>query len=334
MSDELHMTREIPARVGCRPIRDADIGPVIELLREGFPTRTAANWVRALDRLSRRDVPEPYPRFGYLLEADGRPVGVVLLIFSASGNVSKSPNASAPASANASASVNGSAPVNASAQASASAHAQAMQIRCNISSWYVRDFYRGYASLLSKAAVRHKNVTYINISPALQTWPTIEAQGFTRYTFGQIVAVPALGPRVGNSCVREFDAAEDYGPTLSVEERDMLATHLGYGCLAYVVMENGKANPFIFLPRRINRRIVPALQLVYCRDVRDFVRLSGPIGRALARRGRLLVCLDAPGPLPGLVGRYFPDRGYPRFFKGSDRPRIGDLTYSELVLFP
>jgi hypothetical protein len=38
--------------------------------------------------------------------------------------------------------------------------------------------------------------------------------------------------------------------------------------------------------------------------------------------------------LPGLVGKYFPDRGYPKFFKGSERPRIGDLTYSELVLFP
>jgi hypothetical protein len=298
MSDKMEMRREKPARIGCRPIRDDDVGPLIELLTEGFPRRTAANWARAMQRLAEREVPAPYPRFGYLLEVDDTPVGVVLLIFSTHYNEKGS------------------------------------HVRCNISSWYVKDSYRGYASLLSNAAVRHKEVTYINISPGVWTWPIIEAQGFTRYTFGQIVAVPALSPWVANSCVLKFHATEDYGPTLSKEERDLLAAHLDYGCLAYVVMEKGKANPFVFLRRRLNRRIVPALQLIYCRDVRDFVRLAGPIGRALARRGQLLVCLDATGLLPGLVGKYFPGRGYPRFFKGSERPRIGDLTYSELVLFP
>jgi hypothetical protein len=298
MSDKMHMTREIPARVGCRPIRDADIGAVIELLTEGFPRRTAANWARAMQRLARREVPSPYPRFGYLLEVDNAPVGVILLIFSVQRTERRS------------------------------------YIRCNISSWYVKDVYRGYASFLIKTAARHRDVTYFNISPGVHTWPIIEAQGFTRYTSGQIVAVPALSPGVANSCVRQFHAAEDYGPGLREEERDILAAHLEYGCLVYVVMDNGNANPFIFVPRRINRRIIPALQLAYCRDICDFVRLAGPIGRALARRGRLLVCLDAVGPLPGLVGKYFPDRGYPKFFKGSERPRIGDLTYSEMVLFP
>jgi len=79
---------------------------------------------------------------------------------------------------------------------------------------------------------------------------------------------------------------------------------------------------------------VPALQLIYCRDIRDFVRLAGPIGRAMVRRGKLLVCLDADSPLPGLVGKYFAGRGSPRYFKGAERPRIGDLTYSEIVLLP
>jgi hypothetical protein len=296
-SDKMEMVRENPLRIGCRPIGDADIGPAIELLREGFPGRTAANWVRAMQQLARREVRAPYPRFGYLLEADDTPVGVILLIFSTHCTERGS------------------------------------RVRCNISSWYVRYLYRVYASLLSKAAIRHREVTYINVSPSVWTWPIIEAQGFTRYTAGQIVAFPALHPGVANSCVREFHSAEDYGPTLSEEERDILTAHLDYGCLAYVVTEKGKANPFVFVRRRI-RGIVPALQVVYCRDVRDFVRLAGPIGRALARRGMLLVCLDAVGPLPGLVGKYFPGRGHLRYFKGPERPRIGDLTYTELVLFP
>ena len=50
------------------------------------------------------------------------------------------------------------------------------------------------------------------------------------------------------------------------------------------------------------------------------------------RRGSLFVRLDAAGPLPGLVGKYIPDRGR-RYFKGPERPRIGDLTFSEGVLF-
>ena len=101
------MTRPKPARIGCRPIRDADIGPLIELLTEGFPDRTAANWARAMQRLARREVPAPYPRFGYLLEVDDTPVGVVLLIFSTQGKERGS------------------------------------HVRCNISSWYVKDLYRG-----------------------------------------------------------------------------------------------------------------------------------------------------------------------------------------------
>jgi len=294
----MQMTREGPARICCRAIRDADLGPVTELLVEGFPGRSAANWERGMQRLAQREVPAPYPRFGYLLEVDDAPVCVILLIFSSQGKASGS------------------------------------HVRCHISSWYVKDLYRGYASFLSKVAVRHKEVTYINISPGVWTRPIIEAQGFTRYACGQILAFPALSPRVANSCVRQFHAGEDYGPTLSGEERDILTAHLDYGCLAYIVMEKGKANPFVFLPRRIYRKIVPGLQLIYCRDIRDFVRLAGPIGRALARRGKLLVCLDADSLLPGLVGKYFPGRGYPRYFKGTERPRIGDLTYSEMVLLP
>jgi len=32
------------------------------------------------------------------------------------------------------------------------------------------------------------------------------------------------------------------------------------------------------------------------------------------------------------VGAYF--RGHPKYFKGPDQPRLGDLAYSELAMFP
>ena len=47
-------------------------------------------------------------------------------------------------------------------------------------------------TLLTKIAQRHKEVTYLNISPATWTWPIIEAQGFSSYCSGLFFSIPAL----------------------------------------------------------------------------------------------------------------------------------------------
>jgi hypothetical protein len=289
------MTHKTPPRIRCRPIGEADIASVIDLLSKGFPRRTRAYWEHAMRQLARREAPAAYPRFGYVLEDNGDLVGVLLLIFS-----------------------------------TLYARGEAY-VRCNGSGWYIDPAYRGYASLLLSATLRYGGVTYTNLDPSKHTWPIIEAQGFTRYSSGQVLACPALNSRVANSCVHPFDIGHDYGPALREDERDILVAHAGYGCLAYVVAERGEASPFVFLPRRL-RGFVPAAKLAYCRDVRDFVRFAGPIGRALMRRGIPFVCLDATGPLPGLIGKYFSNRA-PNYFKGPERPRSGDLAYSEMVLF-
>jgi hypothetical protein len=41
--------------------------------------------------------------------------------------------------------------------------------------------------------------------------------------------------------------------------------------------------------------------------------------------------LDANGPIAGLIGRY--SDGAPKYVKGPDHLRLGDLAYSERVLF-
>jgi len=38
--------------------------------------------------------------------------------------------------------------------------------RCNVSRWYVEPEYRVYGTLLVRRALRHRDVTYINVSPA------------------------------------------------------------------------------------------------------------------------------------------------------------------------
>ena len=59
--------------------------------------------------------------------------------------------------------------------------------RCNLSSWYVEPAFRTYAPLLVSHALRHKDVTYLNVSAAPHTWPIIEAQGFSRYSEGLFI---------------------------------------------------------------------------------------------------------------------------------------------------
>jgi hypothetical protein len=68
--------------------------------------------------------------------------------------------------------------------------------------------------------------------------------------------------------------------------------------------------------------------LIYCSDVADFVRFAGPIGRLLARRGLVFVMIDASAPIPGLVG-WYSGSNMPKYFKGPQRPRLGDLAYTE-----
>jgi hypothetical protein len=76
----------------------------------------------------------------------------------------------------------------------------------------------------------------------------------------------------------------------------------------------------------------PAMQLIYCRDIAEYVQCAGAIGRALIRHGKISVLLDSNGPVPGLTGFYSSARGR-KYFKGPHTPRLADLTDTELVLY-
>lgn len=287
------MTKDAPSRVRCRTIVPSDQSALTELLARGFPSRTQDYWARALETLAHRDAPDGFPRFGYLLELDAAPVGVLLMIFQ------RQPDDT---------------------------------IRCNISSWYVESPFRGYASLLIAAALRHKRVTYINISPAPHTMPVIEAQGFSRYCEGQMLTIPALASIARGTRVERFDAAHNYSDSLAAHERNLIAYHVRRGCLGFVAEDRASTFPFVFLPRRLLGGRFPSLQLVYCRDLSSYRRFAGPIGRALLRERHFTVLVDAQEKIPGLPGIFFRNRG-PKFYKGPRPPRLGDLSYCESVLF-
>jgi hypothetical protein len=288
-----------PQKLRCREISAADLDSVAELLTRGFHGRSRDYWMQGLLRQASRDVPDGYPRFGYMLDLDGRAVGVLLLLYTARSDGGE------PA------------------------------IQCNLSSWYVDPAFRNYAPMLTKIAQRHKEVTYLNISPATWTWPIIEAQGFSSYCSGLFFSLPVLSRTAPGMTVEAISPDTRIIDGLSDLEAELLARHARYGCLSLVCRAPGAAPiPFILLPMRIRRGWIapPAMQLIYCRDIAEFVACAGSIGRTLLRHGKISVVLDANGPVAGLTGIFSRARGR-KYFKGPHRPRLADLTDTELVLY-
>src|SRR5262245_43492086 len=114
----------MPPKIGSRQIRDVDLAEVVELLWRGFgAARTREFWQNVLDRLGTRSVPADFPRYGYVLECDGKLVGVYLEIFSKIWSEGKA------------------------------------DTRCNVSSLYVDPRYRIYAPLLEAQMFKRKDVT-------------------------------------------------------------------------------------------------------------------------------------------------------------------------------
>ena len=281
------------AAVRLRPIIEQDLPAIARLLCEGFADRSEAYWLRGLARHARRPPPDGYPTFGFCLDCEGAPVGVILLLFS------RMPTADGES-----------------------------EVRCNVSSWYVRPEFRSFGSLLVTSTTRDKSVTYFNITPAPHTWSTVEAQRFSVYCKGQIYGVLPLRPPIAGARVEVFGEATT---GLALFEHDLLRQHATFGCLSAVVKSADDVCPFVFQKHRV-KGLVPVFRLLYCRDLDAFARYSGNLGWFLLRRGSPLVRFDANGPVPGIAGWYSEKRGR-KYAKGPHPPRLGDLAFTEAALF-
>jgi hypothetical protein len=292
----MHTTGTAPhlaANVRPRQISEVDIPDVVDLLVRGYGNAHSPQfWQDMLDGLTHRTVPPGFPRYGYVLESGGTLVGVVILIFSTIWE-------------------NG-----------------VPHVRCNGSGIYVDPAFRIYAPVLIGRAARDKNVTVLNLTAAPHTHKMVEATGFSKYVDGIFIALPVLSRSAGEA-VRVIDAADEPDSPFDLHERETLVEHANYGCTSLWCVTPQRAYPFVFRPRSVKG--LPGQRLVYCRDIDAFIRFARPIGKYLARKRQFLVIVDANGPIPGLVGKYFGNR--PRFFFGPNRPRLGDLAYTEISLF-
>jgi hypothetical protein len=278
-----------------RPIHDDDLEDVIGCLRRGFPERPREYWRVGLERMGRRPPIEDYPRYGNVLVVDGKIAGALLLIFSARESTSGA------------------------------------RILCNISSWCVDPEYRSFSLLLHTQSVKRPEVVYLNISPAVHTRKVIEALGFSRFSQGQIFMAPLLSRAKRKARVVAFRGTAPEAALLTEAERQILSEHAAIGCRALICVSAGQAFPFVFQPRMVLRNLISCPQLIYCRDVSEFVAFAQAIGRYLLFRSGPFCVLDALEDVPGIVGRFFTGR-FPKYFKGPARPALGDLAYTELVV--
>ncbi len=284
------------SRVRRREIRTTDIDRLTDLLTRGFRGPRRYDWVCTFNRLSEHPTPLGFPKYGYLLECEDRLVGVILQIYSAIS------------------------------------HNGGMSIRCNDSSWYVEPAFRTYASLLISHGHKNEQVTYFNVTPGSHTWSNLEARGFVRYSSGSFAVFPLLSSGSNVARVIQVTASECREKDLGPAENELLVAHARYGCISVTCSLGNRTYPFVFAPRK-KYGIIPYVDLIYCRDLADFGRLAKPLGRFLARRGFFPVIVDANDKIRDLVGVYFPQRR-PKYFKGPEQPRLGDLAYSEVAIFP
>lgn len=287
-------------RIRCRTIEEGDLDAVIGLLRVGFAERSEAYWRTGLRRHRNQSLPEGVPRYGYLVERNGEAVGVLLALYRV-------------------------------VEAAGGTH-----LSCNLSSWYVKPEYRSLGVLLDGFAMRDRTVTYVNVSPAPQTWQMHEARGFRSICAGQMLVLPLLGRHRG----RVRAASPDSLALLPPAEARLVADHVSYGCLGLVWSDGARAGALLFQPRAIKilpGRFawlrLPGLQLVYRSSDLDLAACLGAVGRhLLLRRAMPWFVLDAASRIPGLAGRYFPGRA-PKYARGPNLPATGDLSYTEIVLF-
>ena len=275
------VTHGLP-KVVCRQIREADLPAIAKLLASGIPERNLSWWRSGLARLALHSPPEGYPRFGYMLEAEGRPVGAHLLICSA----------------------------------------QPCGVRCNASSWYVREEFRSFATMLMLRATRQLPGAYMTLWPDSQkVVPIIEALGSRRISQGLYAAAPLLARQSSDVHVEAWRGAR-----MPEADRRLLMDHTAFGCLGVWCRMPDGAEPLIFRRRWI-RQLLPCAQLIYCRSLETLEAAAPAIGKMLALRGMLLLLVPADRPLRGVPGRFFPAKS-PIYCRGEPAPSIADLSYT------
>jgi hypothetical protein len=205
-----------------REITDDDLEAVRQLLVEGFSLRSEDYWTKGLANLRSLQRVEGCPRYGYIVDVDSAPQGVLLTITSERG-------------------VHGA--------------------RTHFSSWYVREGYRQFALLLFRHALELENTTFINPSPSERVVPILETFGFEPYTAGTLMLDlrTAMRGRAARRAVGRLGPGE-LGD-LPEHEREIAEDHLRMGC-DVLRLETGGRSGLLIHRRKWIKRLLPCSQVI------------------------------------------------------------------------
>ena len=151
---------------------------------------------------------------------------------------------------------------------------QSQNFRCNGSSIYVDAAFRFYAPLLTSRALTDKNVTVLNLTAAatyVQDGRT--PTGFTRYSNGILHCDSRSEPISCEHSRPSYRRPHRVGRAVDLHQHDLLLEHADYGCTSLWCIAQGRAYPSYLLA---HGQAPPCAQLVYCRNVDDFVRFARP----------------------------------------------------------
>jgi hypothetical protein len=205
-----------------REITEDDLDAIRKLLVEGFP-QSGSYWRKGLANLGSLPPVEGFPRYGYLVDADQEPQGVLLTITSDRG---------------------------------------ADGVRTHLSSWYVREGYRHFALLLLRHTLELQNTTFVNPSPADHVVRVLEVFGFEPYTAGMAVldlrnTMRRRPSRGVVQRVRASDLAD-----LSESERRIAEDHLRMGC-GVLRLETDERTGLLIHRRKWIKRSLPCSQVIH-----------------------------------------------------------------------
>lgn len=273
-----------------REIEDHEIDAVAGLLAEGFPGHDVRYWQETLLRVSRRPKIGELPKLGFVLEVDGQLQGVILVLSSE---------------------VDGAA-------------------RSNLSSWYVREEHRKYATFLYQRAIKAKGTTYLNLSPSVEALPIAKAFGFKPYTGGTL--------RLDGRCILRLPGrgkahaiTQESLARLDARDRQSCQAHLDYGCRGLILEDGEGLMPALYRTKKL-RKLVPAARFV-SGETERLLRAAPVIGKHLLFRGIPFFLLDAPKDWsPDSRVTHLPDQDV-RYAKNAPAPAIGDLRETEISIF-
>lgn len=265
----------------------------LPVLSRGFPGMRREGWDSAIARLRAFGARDLQARTAYLLEQNGKDVGVILTIPSMRADGTGAPRRIV-----------------------------------NLSSWYIDPEHRWRASRMLQTVTACDETLFTDLTATPAVRSMIGRFGFRGWTEGTLIfalpwfAIKTAGP---SHVVPLRDLAPD---AFAEPVRRMLDRHAALDCVAGGLWDGQALHPLIF--SRKTYRGIHAARLVFADDRATMLAHLPAISRFLLREKFVLLAVNADRS-ERVAGSIFTQLMSPTFYKGPAAPAPCDLGFSEFV---